>query len=218
LFAPDHARHGFSLTEVLIAFCVISFALFSILGVLSIAMTVHEDASNDSVFSFMTETALQEVRNYNATATSLAPTATPTYSFGKLAPGYTGYIYFDADGQITMDSYRQSTSTLTTQTSTASGGTQSTDIGIFMTPGTLNSSNNGNASLPLTGTLTLANLPPSTYFVCTITTQQPTLANGATSSMYVVQLTYVWPPQLYGNNPPASHTRTVFSSISNNIN
>jgi hypothetical protein len=192
----------------MVALGVISFALLSILGLMTISMTVHQDASSDSVLSLMTESALQEVRNYNAPTVNLSGATSP-YSFAKLAPPYTGYIYFDADGQITMDGYRVGATI--TPSSTSSGGIQSTDVGIPMNSPTLNASNTGNASVPLTAATTT--LPTGTYYTCKITTLQPVLFNGtSTPSMIVIKLTFSW---LGGT---AGHSRTIFSSLSNNAN
>jgi Tfp pilus assembly protein PilV len=205
------SSQGFSLVEVVVAVGIISFALISILGVMTISMTVHQDASIDSVFSIMTESAVQEVRNYNAPAVNLA--SGPLYSFGKLT-GYTGYIYFDEDGQITMDQYRT-----TATTAQSSAAVQSTDLGILMSPPALNpaNANASNASVPLT-TAMASGWPAGTYYTCTITTAQPTLSTGATTpSMYLIKLTFTWPPGITGA-ALAAHTRIILSSISNNTN
>jgi Tfp pilus assembly protein PilV len=216
LSGPDSHRSGFSLVEVVIAIGVISFALLSILGVLSMAMTVHQDASIDSVLSIMSESALQEVRNYNRPTNSLV---SGSYSFSKLASFSTttpGYIYFDQDGQITADAYwNAKTSTGATAPVASTATTQSTEVGINMN-GSTYTANNGPSGMPLTTALAASSLPATTYYTCKITTSQPTLFNGATTtSMYFVQLTFSWPP---GASAANQHTRTVVASISNNAN
>jgi Tfp pilus assembly protein PilV len=210
----ERRTRGFSLIEVAVSIGIISFALLSILGVLSIAIGVHQDASTDSVFSIMTETALQELRNYNAPTITLATAS--NYNFGKLG-GLTsaspGYIYFDADGQIAMDGYRNGSSII--QSSATGSGIQSVDVGILMNSPTLNSDKSLTgktfASVPYTTAITP--LPTGTYYTCKITTVQPRLASGnTTSSMYLVKLVFTW---LSG---APQHTRTIFSSVSNNTN
>lgn len=63
---------------------IVSFALMSILGVMSMTLVAHRDSSTDSIFSIMTETAVQEVHNYNSPATFLT---SGTYNFtNKLLP------------------------------------------------------------------------------------------------------------------------------------
>ena len=80
--------HGFSLVEVVAAIAIASFALISIVGLLSVALVTHQDSANDSVMTLMTESALLEMRNVG---------------FTNIDPTKTYYLYFDADGQITAD-------------------------------------------------------------------------------------------------------------------
>jgi type II secretory pathway pseudopilin PulG len=217
LSGPDSRGQGFSLVEVVTALAIISFALLSILGVLSIAMDVHRDASIDSVLSLMTESSLQELRNYNTPTVNLA---SGTYGFGKIAPSppaaaaYTGYVYFDPDGQVTGDAYwtgANSSGVPTISPSTTSSD-QSTEVGINMSGSTL-SANAGKSGVPLT--VALATPPAGTFYTCKITTIQPTLSTGPTSSMYLIKLTFSWPP---GASTANQHARIVMSSISNNTN
>ena len=215
MFVPRPRPTGFSLVEVVVAIGVISFALLSILGLLSISMTVHQDASIDSVLSIMTETAMQELRNYNTPNASLATAS--NYSFSKIAPGYTGYIYFNQDGQITADAYwtgANSSGTPTISPSTAAN--QSTEVGVNMNGGTF-VTNGGKSGVPLANSLAVASQPAGTYYTCNITTSLPTLYPGSTAptptpSMYLVTLKFTW------LSADAYHTRTVATSISNNTN
>jgi type II secretory pathway pseudopilin PulG len=213
LSGPDSRRVGFSLIEVVIAIGVISFALISILGVLSMAMTVHRDASIDSVLSLMTESSLQELRNYNRPTNSLASSGS-AYNFSKLTSftaATPGYIYFDQDGQITGDAYWSAPNSTGATAPTPSTTTlPSTEVGSNMN-GSAFSANAGNAGMPLNAAPTA--LPTGTYYTCQITAIQPTLATGLTSSMYLIKLTFSWPSNASTAN---QHTRIVMSSISNN--
>jgi len=205
-------RNGFSLVEVVIAIGVIAFALISIIGVLGISLKAHEDSSVDSVFSIMTETALQEVRNDNTSLVSLAGGASGAYNFNTKFGTYTGYLYFDEDGQITQDAARKaSTTTMPTSIATPNTTTLSTEMGIDVSqPISYNPTNGGNQGVPLT-TKVITGLPATTYYMCTITTLPAQNSNGTTSaSMYLVKLIFTWP----GN----STGRVIFSSISNNTN
>ncbi len=80
--------HGFSLVEVVAAIAIASFALISIVGLLSVALVTHQDSANDSVMTLMTESALLEMRNVG---------------FAHIDSTKTYYLYFDADGQVTAD-------------------------------------------------------------------------------------------------------------------
>jgi hypothetical protein len=147
------------------------------------------------------------LRNYNT------PANPSSYNFNKLT-SYTGYIYFDRDGQITADAYwtGANTSGVPTLATSTTSANQSTEVGVNMSGSTLNA-NQGKSGMPLQA----AQSPPpsSTYYTCTITTIQPTLSTGSTSSMYLVKLKFSWP----SNAPVANqHTRAVLASISNNTN
>ena len=214
--ALERGDGGFSLFEIVVAIGVISFALISIIGVMSISMSIHQDSSNDAVFSIMTETALQEVRNYNTPANSLYSGSAYTFSklgnFTKAAPGY---VYFDEDGQITADSSWNLSNTagvpqVTTSTTAAN---QSTEVGVNLGGSTF-TANQGHSGMPLTAALTT--IPANTVYACQIAAIQPTLASGATTpSMYLIRLTFSWPQSAPVAN---QHTRVVVSSISNNFN
>ena len=200
---------GFSLVEVVIAIGVVAFALISIIGVLGISLKAHGDSSVDSVFSVMTETAMQEVRNDN---TSLVPLAAGAYNFNAKFGAYTGYLYFDEDGQITKDAARTASSTASpTSSSTPSSTIQSTEMGVDVSqPAFFNPANAGNQGVPLPAKATTG-LPATTYYTCTITTLPAKNSTGAAStSMYLVKLTFTWPGNATG--------RVIFSSISNNTN
>ncbi len=230
LSAPfETCRGGFSLVELVIAIGIVAFALLSIIGLVSVTVTTHENSSTDAVFSIMTETVLQELRNYNTSANSLYSGATAPYSFNKLATqfstttGKPGYIYFDVDGQITADS----AASLPNNTSgnpvlSASSSTaESTEMGY--NSGT--SANGSKPGMPLTSPLTT--LPANTVYVCQITinnqvalaqsssANQNTYATNPTQNMYLVILTFAWPASAA---PANQHTRVVVSSISNNVN
>jgi uncharacterized protein (TIGR02598 family) len=227
-------RGGFSLVELVIAIGIVAFALLSIIGMVSVTVTTHESSSNDAVFSIMTETALQEVRNYNTPANSLYSGATSTYTFTKLATQFSstttgtvttanpGYIYFDVDGQITADS----AATLPNSGGNpnlrqSSSSAESTEMGY----NSGSSANGSQPGMPLTSALTP--LPANTVYVCKITVNnQVALAQSSTSNqnnysstptqnMYLVILTFAWPASA---SPANQHTRVVISSISNNVN
>jgi Tfp pilus assembly protein PilV len=214
---PKPRERGFSLVEVVIAIGIIAFALISILGVMSMSMVVHKSSSDDSVFSIMTETALQEVRNYNTPANKFSAGETP-YNFsklGNLTASTPGYIYFDEDGQITADDYWKGLNGSTgTPTITTSGSSvQSTDVGDNLAGSIV--TNPGNAGVLSLSAITP--LPTGTYYTCAITTTQPTLANAATTtpSMYVIILTFTWPPNA---SVTTQNKRVIVTSISNNWN
>ncbi len=212
---PEPGRLGFSLIEVVAAIGIISFALLSILGVMTIALSVHQDASVDSVFSLMTESALQGVRNYNTPANSLSSSASSSYNFNKLT-GYTGYLYFDQDGQISADAYWSgaNAASLPMVTTSTTSANQSTAVGVNMS-GTTLSANQGKSGMPLPAIL--VSPPSGSYYICKITTLQPTLSTGGSvsPSLYLIRLTFSWP----ASAPAASqHSRTVMASISNNTN
>jgi len=226
LSAPETRYGGFSLVELVIAIGIVSFALISIIGLVSVTVTTHENSSTDAVFSIMTETALQEVRNYNTAANSLYSGATSGYSFTKLATqfstttGKPGYIYFDVDGQITGDS----AATLPNSggnpvLNASSSSAESTEMG-YNTGALANGSKPG---MPLTSALTTATLPANTVYVCQITVNnQVSLVQSTspTQNMYLVILTFSWPASAWpaGAPPGNQHTRVVVSSISNNVN
>ncbi len=219
LSAPETRRGGFSLVELVIAIGIVSFAMISIIGLVSVTVTTHENSSTDAVFSIMTETALQEVRNYNTSANSLYSGATSGYSFTKLATqfsattGKPGYIYFDVDGQITADSAATLPNSGGNPVLNASSSTaESTEMGY-------NGGSSANKSLPgMPLTLPLSPLPANTVYVCQITVNnQVTLAQATapTQNMYLVILTFGWPASAAAAN---QHTRVIVSSISNNVN
>ncbi len=199
LHALKSAKRGFSLAEVVIAIGIIAFALISIIGVMGLSLKAHEASSVDSVFAIMTEAALQEVRNDN---TSTVPLSGAAYNFNTKFKNYHGYVYFDIDGQITKDAARSS--------ATATSSTiQSAELGINVSPPTLNANNTGKPGVPLYSVGT--SLPATTYYICSITTNPATNSTGTTTaSMYIVKLTFTWP----GN----STGRVILSSISNNTN
>ena len=219
LSAPETRCGGFSLVEVVIAIGIVAFALLSIIGLVSVTVTTHENSSTDAVFSIMTETALQEVRNYNTAANSLYTGATSGYSFTKLATqfstttGKPGYIYFDVDGQITGDSAATlPNSGGNPNLNASSSSAESTEMGY-------NAGTSANKSLPgMPLTSPLSPLPANTVYVCQITVNnQVTLpqATVPTQNMYLVILTFGWPASAATAN---HHTRVIVSSISNNVN
>jgi Tfp pilus assembly protein PilV len=235
LSVPETRCGGFSLVELVIAIGIVSFALISIIGLVSVTVTTHANSSSDAVFSIMTETALQEVRNYNTAANSLYSGATSPYSFTKLATQFSttttgtvtttnpGYIYFDVDGQITADSAAtlpnnsQGKPNLNNSSSTAESTEMGYNTGI--------SANKSLPGMPLTSPLTT--LPTNTVYVCQITVNnqvtvaqsstpgQNNYASTPTQNMYLVVLTFAWPA---GATTANQHTRVVVSSISNNVN
>jgi len=224
--APDARRDGFSLIELVIAIGIVSFALISIIGLVSISATTHANSSTDAVFSIMTETALQEIRNYNTPANSLSASATSTYTFTKLATQFSstkpGYIYFDVDGQITGDSAATLPNTGGKPVlSASSASAESTEMGFNAG----SSSNKGQPGMPLA--VALSPLPGNTAYVCKITVNnqvsvaqsssasQNTYATSPTQNMYLIVLTFAWPAAA----PAADqHTRVVVSSIANTVN
>jgi Tfp pilus assembly protein PilV len=227
LSAPETRCGGFSLVELVIAIGIVSFALISIIGLVSVTVTTHENSSTDAVFSIMTETALQEVRNYNTAANSLYSGATSPYSFTKLASQFPmanpngtpptsakpGYIYFDVDGQITGDSAATlPNSGGSPNLNASSSSAESTEMGY-------NAGISANKSLPgMPLTSPLSPLPANTVYVCQITVNnQITLpqATVPTQNMYLVILTFGWPASAATAN---QHTRVIVSSISNNVN
>lgn len=229
---------GFSLVEVVLALGIVSFALMSILGVMSMTLVAHRDSSTDSIFSIMTETAIQEVHNYNSPATSLA---SGTYNFNnKLLPTpigatpsgneYCGYIYFDVDGQITADGSSMASAAGTPIV--LSSSTQSTDVGANIST---SKANTGYRSVPLPQPLALNALPTGTYYSCQITIVPATnslgilpattagsaatptsLGTPSEPSSYLIKLSFSWPP---GKPVPAvpvnNFPRIILASISN---
>ncbi len=212
---PDRGRRGFSLVEVVIATAIIAFAMCSIIGLMSITMISHQDSSTDSVFAIMTDTALQEVRNSIAPEVNLRTAAANYNPFTSATPpfqSFTGYLYFDEDGQIAQDA--PSTSPF------------STELGVMINPPTLNATNKGSPGVPLASPAAAGSLPASALYLCTITTVQPkipAIGGGTATSpnLYIIKLTFVWPPSLFplpAGQVPAGHTRVVLGSVSNHTN
>ncbi len=209
--APER-RRGFSLVELVIAIGIVSFALISIIGLVAVSVTTHANSSTDAVFSIMTETALQEVRNYNTAANPLSANVTSAYNFTKLATTFTtaapGFIYFDVDGQIAADNSAKLPNTGGNPVLTASTATlESTEMGNAGA-----SSNSGRPGMPLTAAA--SPLPANAVYTCQIVVKPVTLAGGSstTPNMYLVILTFYWP-----SSAPVQH-KSVVSSISNTVN
>lgn len=177
---------SFSLVEVVIALGIVSFALISILGVMSLTVVAHRDAANDTVLTMMTEAAMQEVRNQGFSGLS----------------AYSGYIYFDQYGQITADRYFSGTTGISYEanTTTTGGGTNRGLPALTSFANTVFQTN--------------AVLSTNTMYQCAITTTQVTLPSAAavSPSLYLVKLTFSWPISA----PYSSQkTNIVTASISN---
>jgi Tfp pilus assembly protein PilV len=214
---PKTYRYGFSLFELVLAIGIISFALISIIGLMSVSMNVHQDSSNDMIFSIMTETALQEVRNYSTPSNSLYSGATSPYNFSNKFSNYTGYIYFATDGQITADSswnLSNASTSVPNVTQSTTAANQSTEVGINLGGSSL-VANQGRSGMPLAAALTTP--PSSTVYQCQISTIPLKLTNAttATPSMYLIKLNFVWPASAPAAN---QHSRQVITSISNTVN
>jgi hypothetical protein len=197
LKTDNRSIRAFSLVEVVLALGIVAFALISMLGVMSVSLLSHQDSSVDSVFTLMTESAMQEIRNVGFLGYLKANLGHPA----PLSTATTYYIYFDVNGQITADG------------GLASGHSYEVE--------TLNpTANTGVPGIPLTSALTTATtpaIPANTIYSCTITVSQPTLAQASspTSSLYVIKMVFAWPVTA----PTANQkTRTVIASLSNNYN
>ncbi|MEI9999133.1 MAG: hypothetical protein WDO13_08145 [Verrucomicrobiota bacterium] len=179
----------------------------TMMGVLSMSLVVHTDSATDSIFSLMTETALQEVRN---DSTPMVRSASSPNDFGDRfkayqvdpnngSPGSPHYVYFDVSGQITADLAR-------TAAGTTSTATPSTELGTNVAPPP--GGGYPDPGVPLTAPA--ADLGAPTYYTCAITTQQATTSTGSfTTNMYLVKLTFTWP------YPANVNQRVIYSSIVN---